>query len=367
MRSRESEATRRPQAEMRVPCTDLGPMLDYLTDRLGFRLEMILPADAPRAARVSGHGLNLWLEAGASVEHGPVVLRVPRGCAPADLPQPPPGLRLEWIVEETDLVPRLLAPAPGFRLARRDDADWHRGRAGMEYRDLIPDRLGGHCIASHIRIPDGGPVPDQVHYHAIAFQMIYCKAGWVRVVYEDQGPPFRLEAGDCVLQPPGIRHRVLEASPGLEVIELAGPAEHATYLDHALALPSGRSDPGRRFAGQCFVRHLASKADWRIWRNSGLRARDLGLDAASDGLVTAAVLRTDAAAATREDGKRTRLFYLLAGTLGVESPTGERHLLGPDDACVLPAGADFVLQATAGSEWLRVELPQPDTDSLTRA
>ena len=30
----------------------------------------------------------------------------------------------------------------------------------MHYRDLIPSRLGGSIIASHIRIPDGGPVPD---------------------------------------------------------------------------------------------------------------------------------------------------------------------------------------------------------------
>src|SRR5262245_50397922 len=102
------------------------------------------------------------------------------------------------------------------RLNATNDA-WYVGRAGMEYRDLIPGRLGGRFIASHIRIPGGGETPDYVHYHKALFQMIYCKAGWVRVVYEDQGPPFALEAGDCVLQPPEIRHRVLESSPGLEV------------------------------------------------------------------------------------------------------------------------------------------------------
>ena len=39
------------------------------------------------------------------------------------------------------------------------------GRAGMLYRDLIPDRLGGAIVASHIRIPEGGPVGDSVHFH----------------------------------------------------------------------------------------------------------------------------------------------------------------------------------------------------------
>jgi hypothetical protein len=48
----------------------------------------------------------------------------------------------------------------------------------MQYRDLLPSRLGGRYIASHIRIPDGGPVPDYVHYHRVRFQMIFCKAGW---------------------------------------------------------------------------------------------------------------------------------------------------------------------------------------------
>ena len=88
------------------------------------------------------------------------------------------------------------------------------GRAGMIYRDLLPDRQGGRFIASHITIPDGGPVPDYVHHHDVRFQVIHCVRGWVDVVYEDQGPPFRMHAGDTVLQPPHIRHRVLEARPG---------------------------------------------------------------------------------------------------------------------------------------------------------
>ena len=68
----------------------------------------------------------------------------------------------------------------------------------MLYRDLLPSRQGGRFIASHIRIPDAGPVPDEVHFHNIRFQLIFCVAGWVRLVYEDQGDEFVLNAGDCV-------------------------------------------------------------------------------------------------------------------------------------------------------------------------
>eukprot|EP01052_Picozoa_sp_SAG31_P001309 SAG31_NODE_44_length_31168_cov_16.507290_19_plen_124_part_00 len=60
----------------------------------------------------------------------------------------------------------------------------------------------------------------KVHFHRVAFQIIYCLKGWVRLSYEGQGPPFVLRAGDCVLQPPTIRHRVLESGDGLEVVEL---------------------------------------------------------------------------------------------------------------------------------------------------
>jgi quercetin dioxygenase-like cupin family protein len=75
----------------------------------------------------------------------------------------------------------------------------------------------------------------------------------VRLVYEDQGEPFVLRAGECVVQPPRIRHRVLESSPGLEVVELGCPAIHATYADHELALPTPAPPrPDRLWDGQRF-------------------------------------------------------------------------------------------------------------------
>ena len=78
--------------------------------------------------------------------------------------------------------------------------------------------------------------------------MIYVRRGWVRVVYEDQGEPFVMREGDLVLQPPAIRHRVLESSPGLEVIEIGAPAVHATFADHEMELaerPQSRANVRR--------------------------------------------------------------------------------------------------------------------------
>lgn len=205
------------------------------------------------------------------------------------------GFRIEMIVPADD--PETIEMSSGdtrVRLVRTTptraaNSDWHQGRAGMEYRDLLPDRLGGRVIASHIRIRDGGPVPDYVHYHAVAFQLIYVRAGWVRVVYEDQGAPFVMHAGDCVVQPPLIRHRVLEASAGLEVIELASPARHATYVDHELQLPTLGVRSDRDFSGQRFSWHRAGSARVAV--------EDLGVADATNGLVTARILRDGAATA----------------------------------------------------------------------
>lgn len=221
---------------------------------------------------------------------------------------------------------------------RLDGAHWEVGRAEMLYRDLIPDRDGGRIIASHIRIPAGGPVPDYVHFHAVSFQIIYCYRGWVRVVYEDQGEPFLLEPGDCVLQPPRIRHRVLESSAGLEVIEVTGPAAHQTSADPTMELPTPLLRPERAFDGQRFVRHRAAGAPWQ--RRAGVAIRDLGIGEATGGLVTAEVVRVTAPI---ELCRARSVFALVL--------EGDRA----GDAVLVPAGDALALDS--GLELLVVELP----------
>lgn len=161
----------------------------------------------------------------------------------------------------------------------------------MHYRDLIPCRLGGAIIASHIRIPDAGPVPDKVHYHVIGFQLIYCYAGWVRLVYEDQGPPLILHAGDCVIQPPRIRHRFLESSKNLQVDEIGVPAEHITTIDWHMELPTPCHRTDREWEGQRFVLSLANDAIWNAWRVPRFEARDTGIADRTKGVATVRVAR----------------------------------------------------------------------------
>jgi quercetin dioxygenase-like cupin family protein len=228
----------------------------------------------------------------------------------------------------------------------------------MTYRDLIPSRLGGRFVASHITIPEGGPVADWTHFHKVRFQMIFCASGWVRVVYEDQGPPFVMAAGDCVLQPPRIRHRVLESSPGLEVVEIGCPALHETRADHDMPLPTGRVLPDRDFGGQVFLRHVAAEAPWTPEGDTGFERRDAGMSRATRGLADAVVLRpsgADRLAVPPRDGELLFGFVLEgAATLG---RLGDTHLLGRADAFVIPPGEAWSLEeASSDLALLRVSV-----------
>ena len=126
----------------------------------------------------------------------------------------------------------------------------------------------------------------------------------MRLVYEDQGPPFVLCAGDCVIQPPEIRHRVLEASAGVEVIEIGVPAEHLTSIDHEMELPTPHFRPEREFHGTKFVLHREAEATWEPWRIPGFEMRETGIGAATKGLAGVHVARRipgTAVPATRHD------------------------------------------------------------------
>ena len=335
----------------------------FLIDQLGFRLDMIMPADAPRIALVSGHGIHLRLEqsAGRSTPLSPITLRLPHALKPRceSMAEIPDAIAIAF--EDPPLSGLSVTPVDRPIVCRLDEgSSWGVGRAGMQYRDLIPGRLDGSIIASHIRILEGGPVDDYVHYHKVGVQLIYCRRGWVRVVYEDQGEPFVMQAGDCVLQPPTIRHRVLESSAGLEVIELGTPAEHETWRDHDLTLPTSSINPLRVFNGQRFVRHIAADAEW-VSVADGITYRDSGISAATERVAGARVLKL---AGTPENpihhASQTatfRFFFVLDGKVESTSYGDDSLSLGTNDAWALPSHRSYSMQTTTTTELLEISLP----------
>ena len=121
-------------------------------------------------------------------------------------------------------------PPAGFSVCHLADSPFvAKGlRAFFEYRDLgIKEATGGRFGAHVIRARPGTEALPQWHTHELQFQMVYVTRGWIAFEYEGVGQ-VRLEAGSCVHQPPGIRHRELAHSDDLELIEITLPAEFGT-------------------------------------------------------------------------------------------------------------------------------------------
>jgi quercetin dioxygenase-like cupin family protein len=353
------------RAEFRLPTAELRDDLPFYTKVLGFRLDMIYPADNPSVAVLSGHGVRLRIEKGAT--EAPGTLRIltddPAFAGGARELTAPNGTRIEIDAANPPLI---LPPTEHAFVVRRlaDQAPWIIGRAGMQYRDLVPSRLGGAVIASHIRIPDGGPVPDMVHFHKVGFQLIFCINGWVDVVYEDQGPPIRLRAGDCFIQPPEIRHRVLEASDGIEVIEIGVPAEHVTEIDHGMTLPTPHLRPDREWQGQRFVHNVGADGAFLPFRIPGFVARDTTINAGTRGVAGVMVARPvpgQVAPATRHDAD-ILFTFVMQGAMTLEGEGKAPYRLSPGDAFVIPPGMTTrYADPSADLELLEVALPGPFT------
>lgn len=117
----------------------------------------------------------------------------------------------------------------GFTVSHARDAQFVSGlRSFFEYRDLgIGTATEGRVVAHVIRGRPGAPFNGAPHRHGVEFQLVYVLKGWIEFEYEGQGA-VRLEAGSCVYQPPGIRHRELGHSEDVELLEVVMPAEFET-------------------------------------------------------------------------------------------------------------------------------------------
>lgn len=349
------------RAEVCLTTSDLTGDIGFFTNVLGMRMDMIYPADDPRVASFSGHGLRLRLnlQDGAAPGLVRILTEDPDGFADGERALTSPG---GTRVEIDEVNPPLIMPQTEHAFVVRrlaDQAPWVIGRAGMQYRDLVPSRLGGAMIASHIRIPDGGPVPDMVHYHTVGFQLIFCVAGWVDVVYEDQGDPIRLTPGSCFIQPPEIRHRVLFASDNIEVVEIGVPAEHVTTIDHDMNLPTPNLRPDREWQGQRFVHNDPAGATWSPFRVPGYEARDTTIADNTGNVAGVMVARPTGQDTAWAQHDCDILFgFVMAGGMTLEGEDKAPYRLERGDAFVIPPGMKTRFgDPTRDFELMEVSLP----------
>ena len=126
------------------------------------------------------------------------------------------------------------APTPQrFVFSHSKDEDFAGGglRAYARYRDLgITAATSGLAVAHVIRfVPPCTVDARQWHTHDVEFQMVYVLKGWIKTEM-DGHPAETMRVGSAWIQPPRIRHRVVDYSDGCEVLEVVLPADFPTNL-----------------------------------------------------------------------------------------------------------------------------------------
>jgi len=156
-------------AQIVLFCSSLDETVTLFKDRLGFRTDIISPADDPSVVVISGYGLSIRLERNTDqlTELSSTIRLLLKQESDVDANETteliaPNGTKIQLVKTTSKLS--IPAMKQSFVVSRMSaDAQWVKGRAGMNYRDLIPGRQGGRFIASHIQMPNGGLVNDHVH------------------------------------------------------------------------------------------------------------------------------------------------------------------------------------------------------------
>ncbi len=317
-----------------IPVSDLARSLDFYKEKQGFRLVMIRPADDPREAVIEkgGSRVRLFKASPEQVKQGPV-LEFESSNKASNIQYDPDGLPIAFLPKE-DFPDSFEAGPQKLQFMRATPEGWHQGRAGMEYRDLIPDRLNGHYIASHIHVKDHTSLADQPHFHPIRYQMIYCLTGEASVSYQDQGPDIVFKAGDCLLQPPGIIHRVNACSDGFQVLEICSPADHATWIADE-SMFNTKKKTKKTYGDQYFCHSQATKAQWKESLEGSRRSLGFGKATKSD--FDPVILRFHQKSYEISPVPYNRFFFLLKGGLDLDYPGHPVLSFQAHDCYVIPA------------------------------
>jgi mannose-6-phosphate isomerase-like protein (cupin superfamily) len=98
----------------------------------------------------------------------------------------------------------------------------------FKYRDLgVKDASSGTMRAQITSAITGMTQPTGWHYHTCEHQFVYALKGWVELEFEN-GETCRLEPGDSIYIPGGVKHNELRTSDDLEILEVSLPGEIGT-------------------------------------------------------------------------------------------------------------------------------------------
>lgn len=129
--------------------------------------------------------------------------------------------------------------AKTYALASKSKANYVQGRrAYFNYRELgVTGASNGEMRAQVTSATAGMSEPTGWHYHVCESQLVYMLSGWVDLEFED-GNTVRVEAGDSLYIPGGLRHNEIRTSDTFELLEVSVPADMGTVPCDP---PEGRS------------------------------------------------------------------------------------------------------------------------------
>ena len=103
-------------------------------------------------------------------------------------------------------------------------------RIYARYRDLGMSKATNGQLQAHVirLVPPCDPaVVSKRHFHDVDVQMIYVLKGWIRSEFDGHGE-VTMREGAAWLQPPRIKHTVLDYSDDCELLEIILPAKFKT-------------------------------------------------------------------------------------------------------------------------------------------
>ena len=101
-------------------------------------------------------------------------------------------------------------------------------REFFKYRDLlVAQATDGRLLAQVMSSSRGLSKPTGWHYHVCEAQFVYGLKGWVDLEFED-GRKIRLQAGESLLIPGGMKHNETATSEEFELLEVTLPGDMGT-------------------------------------------------------------------------------------------------------------------------------------------
>jgi hypothetical protein len=139
----------------------------------------------------------------------------------------------DMLIEKNKIVEMMTSSHPqSFAVSHHSEEAFVGGglRKFATYRDLgITSATNGLLHAHVMRFipPFCAEEVSRRHYHEVGFQLLYCLKGWIKYEFEGQGEVL-MRQGSCWLEPPKIKHTVLDYSDDCEVLEVVMPADFKT-------------------------------------------------------------------------------------------------------------------------------------------